>query len=116
MQQYGIDSYQTICLDSNFKSNSIVISGSTIIIGNKIINTITNNSTAIATLPASDYLLICNNPFLHLEQLAEKFQNAIWIFDNTNSYKSIKYWEKFCLDNNIRFHNLKSEGALNIRL
>ncbi|MBP7400532.1 MAG: ComEC family competence protein [Chitinophagales bacterium] len=116
LQQYGIDSYQTICLDSNFKSNSIVISGSTIIIGNKIINTITNNSTAIATLPASDYLLICNNPFLNLEQLAEKFKKSIWIFDNTNSYKSIKYWEKFCLDNNIRFHNLKSEGALNIRL
>lgn len=116
LQQYGIKSYQTICLDSNFKSNSIAISGNTIIIGDKTINTITNNIAAISALPASDYLLICNNPFLHLEQLAEKFQDAIWIFDNTNSYKSIKYWEKFCGDNNIRFHNLKSDGALNIQL
>ncbi|HET8964089.1 MAG TPA: ComEC/Rec2 family competence protein, partial [Chitinophagales bacterium] len=116
LQLYGIHSYQTICIDSNFKSNSIAISGNTIIIGNKTINTITNNNIAIAALPAADYLFICDNPFLQLEPLAEKFQNAIWIFDNTNSYKSIKYWEKFCGDNNIRFHNIKSEGALNIQL
>ncbi len=116
MQFYGENTYTSVCLDSNFTSEGIVINGNTIIAGNTTITTIANSNTNISALPQTDYIFICNNPFLNLEQLAEKFNNSVWIFDNTNSYKSISYWIKFCTENNIRFHSLKSAGALNIQI
>lgn len=112
MQQFRVKHFNYHCLDSNNMSDNYILSDNVLICGNNSVYHLQSNQLPEKMMEKIDYLLISNNPFLSLEKTAEIFPGAAWIFDNTNSYKSISYWEKYCSQKAIAFHSILQEGAM----
>jgi competence protein ComEC len=72
--------------------------------------------TTIAQLQAHsdlnvDYLLLTQNPRLHLQELSECVHFKYVIMDASNSRWRIRQWEKECEKMNMPYHNVKEQGA-----
>ena len=58
-----------------------------------------------------DYLIITGNPNIKISDLLNIYDPGLIIFDGSNNYYKIKRWTKECLEKNIKFYNVKDEGA-----
>ncbi|MFI5172326.1 MAG: ComEC/Rec2 family competence protein [Chitinophagales bacterium] len=61
-----------------------------------------------------DYALIIHNPYLKIDTAHLLFSNAIYLIDNSNTWKSNNYWVKQFGTLHGRIYSIKSDGAFNI--
>lgn len=116
MQHYGSKSAEQYCMDSILQFPVLHNDGKLIVAGNTYLYILNSNTLPEITITEPVYLFICNNPYLEMENVKNKFPNAVWIADNTNAYNSTNYWAKYCKENGIRFHDLRKQSALRIAL
>ncbi|MEE4196922.1 MAG: ComEC/Rec2 family competence protein [Bacteroidales bacterium] len=60
---------------------------------------------------AVDYLILSESPFIEIEQLTERIDCKMIIFDSSNNYYSIARWKDQCITLGIPYHNLAEQGA-----
>jgi competence protein ComEC len=63
-----------------------------------------------------DYVLLHDNPFVKVEKLLESFPNAVFVADNTNSFRSDGYWKREFEAAGVHFHSLREKPALEVSL
>jgi competence protein ComEC len=64
----------------------------------------------------ADYVLLCKNPWVSLEEVTRCFPDARVIADNTSSYRKAEEWKVQADSLNIDFYDLRKEGALVVEL
>lgn len=63
-----------------------------------------------------NYVLLTGNPYIKVENLLKAFPNAVFVADQTNSFKSNRYWTTQFLDSGVRFHSLRDKAALEVAM
>lgn len=63
-----------------------------------------------------NYVLLTGNPFIKVENLLKAFPNAVFVADNTNNWKSNRYWSDQFVNSGVRFHSLRDKSALEVAL
>lgn len=64
----------------------------------------------------TDYVLLCRNPWVSIEEVTRCFPDARVIADNTSSYRKAEEWKVQADSLNIDFYDLREEGALVVEL
>ncbi len=65
---------------------------------------------------ATDYLLLRESPRVTIEELIERFDFGMIIFDSSNKEWVVKQWKLSCEQLDIAYYDIKSNGALVINL
>ncbi|HRF77978.1 MAG TPA: hypothetical protein PLB46_15470, partial [Chitinophagales bacterium] len=55
-----------------------------------------------------------HKPVVKVEKRLESFPNAVFVADNTNSWKSNSYWKLHFEGSGVHFHSLRDQGALEV--
>ncbi len=64
----------------------------------------------------SIYLLLRNNPKLHLERLLDSLRPQLVIADGSNYTSYVSRWQTSCKKRKVRFHNTAEQGALRLNI
>ena len=87
-----------------------------LVFGEKVIFVVTpeNRNQLPVNGRTVDYVLLHHNPYIKVEKLLETFPNAVFVADNTNSWKSNSYWKLKFDGSGVHFHSLRDQGALEV--
>ena len=117
LTKQGIRHQEFITFDDTLRSETIFYNGSILHFNKKTFLILSKNTNWENVYHLKvDYLLICENPYLKIEELTSKIQCDQIIFDASNSKKSVSYWKKDCERLNIEYFDINEKGAWQLNL
>lgn len=112
----------TKIISNNFETDNLIINNCFIQFFDKRIARInekgilkTKNSISQKPLPI-DYLVISNNPFLHITDVKKLYGVKIFVFDSSNSQYNLNKWKSECNKLNQAYYSVIDSGALVVNL
>jgi len=112
----------TKIISGNFKTNKLIVNENFIQFYEKrmaMVNSggIIKNKNLLSLKPlVLDYLIISNNPHLHISEIGKQYDSKIIVFDSSNSEYNVSKWKTECSKLNQSYYSVMDSGALVVNL
>jgi competence protein ComEC len=105
----------TKIVSDSIQTKNLLIKNNVIRFYDKRIIIVNENKLFLETLPV-DFLIISNNPTIHISDLLKNYHPRKIIFDSSNYNYRITKWKKECAIIHQPYYSVQDEGALVVNL